>query len=517
MNNFYFTTTLPYVNAKPHIGHALEFVQADVICRRRKSQGDEVLFNVGTDEHGLKMFQKAEELGLPIQEFVNKNAQTFIDFFEAFAINYTNFYRTSAPTHTAVAQGMRNRCSEAGDIYKKSYSGLYCVGCESFKTSKDLISIDTPNWTGWEKIEIAKNMPHMEILSDTEWLTMTQWFWSKRIQVCPDHLTEPVVFEQENYFFRLSKYKEQLTNYYTSTEALLPSNKLNELLNFLEQMEDISISRTKESLPRWVPVPDDDTQVMYVWFDALSNYIWAAGFPDDMDKVEKFWPGVQIFGPDNLRFQCAIRQGMLASAWFPLTKTFLMHGMILGPDGNKMSKTLGNVISPMDQLEKYGAEAVRFYLIAGIPTFGDAAYKEDDLINLRNSHLANAFGNLLSRVITLANKKELSIQSGLVSDKATKKIYATKKHVTHLYNTYELYDAVWNIHDLALRANKYLDEHKPRDKEADPLDVLQTLTDLWAVLRTLIELYTPVIPKHCATAKTMLETQEKWILFQKID
>ncbi len=476
MSPFYFTTTLPYVNAQPHIWHALEFVQADVICRRRKQQGDEVLFNVGTDEHWLKMFQKAEELGMPVQAFVDMNAQTFVDFFEQFSINYTNFYRTSSPTHTAVAQGMWNRCLAAGDIYKKSYTGLYCVGCESFKTAKDLVD-----------------------------------------GKCPDHHTTPINFEQENYFFKLSKYKEQLTTYYTENEALLPTNKLNELLNFLEQMEDISISRTKESLPRGVPVPGDDSQVMYVRFDALSNYIWAAWFPDDMKKVEAFRPGVQIFWPDNLRFQCAIRQGMLASAWFPLTKTFLMHGMILGPDGNKMSKTLGNVISPMDQLEKYGAEAVRFYLIAGIPTFGDAAYKEDDLVHLRNSRLANAFWNLLSRTITLANKKELSLQSGIVSDETARKIYATKKQVIHLYDTYELYDAVLAIHDLALWANKYFDEHKPREKETAPLVALQTITDIGAILQTLIELYTPVIPQHCEQAQKMLTTQEKWVLFQKLD
>ena len=438
-------------------------------------QEDEVLFNVWTDEHGLKMFQKAEELGMPVQAFVDMNANTFVEFFEKFGISYTNFYRTSAPSHIAVAQWMRNRCLAKGDIYKKKYTWLYCVWCESFKTGKDLID-----------------------------------------GKCPDHQTAPIQFEQENYFFKLSAYKDQLKNHYTSTEALLPKNKLNELLNFIDQMEDISISRTKESLPRGVPVPNDPEQVMYVWFDALSNYIWAAWFPDDMEKVEKFWPGVQIFGPDNLRFQCAIRQGMLASAGFPLTKTFLMHGMILWPDGNKMSKTLGNVISPMDQLEKFGADAVRFYLIAWIPTFGDAAYKEDDLINLRNSRLANAFGNLLSRVITLANKKELSLATALLSEQVSEKLYTTKEHITHLYDSYELFEAAWAIHDLALRANKYFDDHKPREKETDPLDAIQTLTDLWWVLRVLIDLYSPLIPDRCLQAKRMLDTQEKGILFDKL-
>lgn len=475
MANFYLTTTLPYVNAQPHIGHALEFIQADVICRRRREQGDEVLFNVGTDEHGLKIFQKAGEVGMSVQAFVGMNVKTFEDFFQAFGIAYTNFYRTSDPKHRDVAQGIWERCLATGDIYKKTYTWLYCVGCESFKTPKDLVE-----------------------------------------GKCPDHQTVPIDFAQENYFFKLAKYKETLITYYTTHEALLPKNKLPELLNFLEHMEDISISRTKESLPRGVPVPNDPDQVMYVWFDALSNYIGAAWFPDDMDKVTAYRPGVQIFGPDNLRFQCAIRQGMLASAWFPLTKTFLMHGMVLGPDGNKMSKTLGNIIWPMEQLEKYGAEAVRFYLIAGIPTFGDASYKEDDLINMVNSRLANAFGNLLSRVITLANKKDVSLSAALLSETVDQKIQATVQTVHHFYDQYELYEAAWAIHDLALRANKYLDENKPRDKEADPLEAMQVLIDLWAVLRTIIALYTPIIPSSCARAQAMLEQQTGGILFEKL-
>lgn len=255
MASFYLTTTLPYVNAKPHIGHALEFVQADIICRRRRQHGDKVLFNVGTDEHGLKIFQKAAELGIPVQQFVDDNAQTFVDFFEQFGISYSNFYRTSATAHRAVAQGMRERCMANGDIYKKRYTGLYCVGCESFKTSKDLTD-----------------------------------------GLCPDHLTAPIDFEQENYFFKLSKYKDILKDYYRSHTALLPENKLSELLNFIENLEDISISRTKESLPRGVPVPGDDEQVMYVRFDALSNYIGAAGFPQDMETAKALQAGcVQIF------------------------------------------------------------------------------------------------------------------------------------------------------------------------------------------------------------------------------
>lgn len=477
MPRFYLTTTLPYVNAQPHIGHALEFIQADVICRRRRSQGDDVLFNVGTDEHGLKIFEKATEAGMDVQSFVDMNVQTFYEFCERFEISYDNFYRTSDPSHRAVAQTMWQRCLANGDIYKKQYAGLYCVGCESFKTPKDLVD-----------------------------------------GICPDHGKVPVQFEQENYFFRLSNYREPLKNYFTSHQALLPENKLSELLNFIDTMEDISISRTKESLPRGVPVPDDPAQVMYVWFDALSNYIGAVGFPDALEEATKRQATcVQIFWPDNLRFQCAIWQAMLLSAWLPCTKTLLMHGMVLGPDGNKMSKTLGNVISPLDQCEQYGTEAVRLYLIAGMPTFGDSAYKEDDLINLYNAHLANAFGNLLSRVIQLANKKEILLTEGTRSPEVQATIDTHHQAASSAYDNFSLYEATTHIHALAQRANKYMDDHKPREKTHSFEYVQQVLYDLWQLCATLIDLYSPVIPHSCALARTMLDTQEKAVLFPKIE
>lgn len=477
MSNFYITTTLPYVNAKPHIGHALEFIQADVIVRRRKFQGDQIIFNVWTDEHGLKMFQKAQEAGMDVKDFVDMNAKTFVDFFAQFGIEYTNFYRTSDPSHREVAQGMRGRCMEKWDIYKKSYTGLYCVGCESFKTPKDLIE-----------------------------------------GKCPDHGVAPVNFEQENYFFRLSNYREPLAKYYRENEVLLPANKLNELLNFVENMEDISISRTKESLPRGVPVPGDEDQVMYVWFDALSNYIGAAGYPHDMQKVADFWPWVQIFWPDNLRFQWAIRQGMLASAGFPFTKTLLMHGMVMGTDGNKMSKTLGNTVDPMDQLVLFGADAVRYYMIAGIPTFWDSAYKPDDLVNMVNSHLADWFGNLLSRVITLANKKEvkLSHDLSLCSEGIKNKLNEFDKTISDYYNNYDLYNAVNSIHELTMFANRYINDIKPRDKETDAEKWIQCLKDLWVVLYALVKYYSPIIPDSSAKAKEMLDTMEKGVLFTKL-
>ncbi len=477
-NPFYITTTLPYANAKPHIGHALEFVQADVIARWHRLSGEDVLLNVGTDENGLKMRQKAQEAGMSVQDFIAMNVQTFTDFFEKFDIHYDYFYRTSLEDHKAVAQEMRKKCQERGDIYKKNYTGLYCVWCESFKTPKDLID-----------------------------------------GKCPDHATEPILFDQGNYFFKLSNYRDELVAYFRDNKVLLPESKLPELLNFLENLEDISVSRTVESLPRWVPVPGDDTQVMYVWFDALSNYLGAIWFPDDMGKVEKFWPGVQIFWPDNLRFQGAIWQWMLASAWFPLTKTLLMHGMVLGNDGNKMSKTLGNVVDPIEQLEKYGIDAMRYYLIAGIPTFGDASYKEVDLINLVNSHLADSFGNLLSRVITLANKKEVALVDdvSVCSTSIHTMLQEQEKIITEYFDAYDLHSAAAAIHDICMYTNKYMNDVKPWDKESDPDIAKQCLQDLGVVIHTLIRFYSVIMPGLATRAQTMIDTMEKGVLFQKIE
>ncbi len=369
MEKFYLTTTLPYVNADPHMGHTLEFVQADIIARymRNKLGKENVFFNVGTDEHGLKMYQKAVENNKTPQEFVDFYSQKFVDFCRMLNISYDNFYRTSSEKHVKVAQEFWKRSLENGYIYKKKYEGLYCVGCEAFKTEKDLVD-----------------------------------------GKCPDHNKEPIQYSEENYFFKLSSFREKLLEYIdNNSEFISPKTKVEELKNFVSDMEDISISRMKKNLPWGIDVPDDPEQVLYVWFDALSNYIGAIGFPNNLDKdyAENMY---QICGPDNLRFQGAIWQGMLMSAGFNNSKKIIVHGTILGPDGVKMSKSLGNIISPFEQLEKYGYEAMRFYLASSFG-FSNSPYKEEDLVNLYNSLLADNFGNLLNRVIHLSNAKNVQI------------------------------------------------------------------------------------------------------------
>jgi methionyl-tRNA synthetase len=479
-NKFYLTTTLPYVNADPHIGHTLEFIQADVIVRyfRQKLGPENVFFNVGTDEHGLKMYTKAKEAGQTPQEYVDYYASRWQEFCKLFQISYDNFYRTTAKSHHEAAQKFWRECLASGDIYKKKYEGLYCVGHESFITEKELVN-----------------------------------------GLCPEHKTKPIWHSEENYFFKLSKYKDQLLAYYDQNpDVLKPAHKLNELKNVINNIEDISISRLKENLPWGIEVPDDPAQVMYVWFDALTNYVTAVGYGSDDEKLKAWWPGVQIFGPDNLRFQCMIWQGMLASAKLPFTRKFLCHGMVLAADGTKMSKTIGNVVSPFEQAEKYGIEPVRYYMISELTTYGDSSYKEDDLRNSFNANLANNYGNLLSRVVHLANAKGIEInQEDKVTAEFKAKVDEFVSRANAFYEDYELQQAVQTANGLSDFGNKYVDETKPWEKTVTPDKAAEVINNLSYLLAKVTELYAPVIPDAAARAEEALEKKEKIILFPKLE
>jgi len=477
-NKFYLTTTLPYVNAELHIGHALEFVQADTIVRyfRNKLGKENVFFNVGTDEHGQKIYNKAPEEGLELKAFVDKYAQRVMDFCKLFNVEYDNFYRTSDPKHHELAQVFWNKCNESGDIYKKEYTGLYCVGCERYLTEKELVD-----------------------------------------GKCPDHHIEPEKKTEENYFFRLSKYRDQLLKWLSeNNEFVKPAYKMDELKEFVSEMEDISISRLRENLPWGIEVPNDPTQMMYVWFDALTNYAIAVGYGSDEERFKQWWGPVQTCGPDNLRFQGAIWQGMLASAGLPQSEKLLVHGMVLGPDGTKMSKTVGNIISPFEQEQKYGAEIVRFYLLTGITTYDDAAYKEDDLVNIYNSRLANNFGNLLNRVIHLANAKgtEMNKEENVESEfKNTVDTYV--KEIESLYEDYEIYLAGEKIDQLADFGNKYITKEEPWSKGTEQAGVI--LNNLSYLLQCVIAAYSPILPISAQKAQSALTNLEKVILFPKIE
>lgn len=364
--SFYLTTTLPYVNADPHIGFALEIVHADIIARSKRLLGREVFFTTGTDEHGQKIFQKAVSEGRDVQEYVDHYAGQFEKLKAALNLSYDAFIRTTNPSHVAAAQELWRLCEEAGDIYKKKYKGLYCVGDEAFIKETDLVDGKCPNHPNMEPIEI----------------------------------------EEENYFFKLSAYQNKLLEYLSQEDVILPDWRREEAIKFVSQgLEDFSISREKARMSWGIPVVGDDTQVMYVWFDALSNYISTLGWPHDAQgNFKKFWvegETVQMAGKDQVRFQSIMWQAMLMSAKLPTTEKLVYHGFITS-GGQKMSKSLGNVIEPFTIVEAYGTDALRYYLARHISPFEDSDFTMERFKELYNADLANGVGNISARILTLA-------------------------------------------------------------------------------------------------------------------
>lgn len=364
--NFYITTTLPYVNAKPHLGFAIEIIRADAIARYQRLIGKNVFFNTGTDEHGVKISQKAQEEGVTAQELCDRNSQAFRDLKDSLNISYDAFIRTTDDRHEKAAQEFWKRCADAGFITKKQYSGLYCKGCELFKTGRDLVDgkcMDHPNMT-------------LEEISE------------------------------ENYFFKYSEFASQLLSLYEKKDFVIPEFRLNEIKNQIKDgLEDFSISRVKEKMEWGIPVPGDDTQVMYVWFDALVNYISTLGWPDGEDFA-KFWNNedstiVQICGKDNLRQQSAMWQAMLASVGLPHTSHILINGFIT-VDGQKMAKSLGNVIDPVEIVNEYGVDALRYFAIRELSPHEDGDFNIDRFKEAYNANLANGIGNLTNRILKMA-------------------------------------------------------------------------------------------------------------------
>ena len=358
---FYLTTAIAYVNSSPHLGFAKEIVMADALARYQRSLGKEVYFLTGTDEHGAKISRAAEKAGLPVEKFVDQNAGKFRELAEVLNVSFDDFIRTSdQKRHFPGAQKMWRQLSEKGDLYKKSYRGLYCVGHEAFVTEKDLLD-----------------------------------------GKCADHGQAPEIIEEENYFFKLSAYTERIKKAIISGElAIAPESRKNEILSFLEEgLEDVSFSRPTRDISWGVPVPGDPEQTIYVWSDALTNYISALGYgQEDETLFKKFWPAnLHIIGKDILRFHAAIWPGMLLSVGLPLPEKIMVHGFITS-HGRKMSKTLGNVIDPFDLVERYGAEAARYYVLREISSFEDGDFTEEKFKESYNANLANGLGNFVSRV-----------------------------------------------------------------------------------------------------------------------
>lgn len=377
---FYLTTTIPYVNSDPHIGYALEVVQADVIARYRRLKGDEVFFNFGTDEHGQKIYAKAIEAKKDPKSYCDEYAAKFNNLKQTLNLSYDNFIRTTDPHHINAAQEFWRRCDKNGDIYKDKYQVKYCVGCELEKTETEL-----------------------------------------KEGRCPIHPNLKIeLIDEENYFFRFSKYKEPLLKLYEENpELVIPDWRLNEIRTFVGGgLKDFSISRIKEKMPWGIEVPGDNRHVMYVWFDALVNYISALGWPEDENgKFKNFWlnekgepNAIQMAGKDNLRQQSAMWQAMLMSAGLPNTKQIFIHGFIT-INGQKMSKSLGNVVNPVDLAKEFGTDAVRYYLLAELNPYEGGDYTREKFIHRYNGDLANGLGNLVARVGKLIEKAEVRLSS----------------------------------------------------------------------------------------------------------
>lgn len=452
MGKYYLTTTLPYVNDKPHLGFAMEIVQADILARYHRLIGDKVIFNTGTDEHGTKIYRAALAQNQPTQDYVDEYAAKFDNLKKALNLSYTNFIRTSDPHHKKAAQEFWKRCLKNGDIYKKNYQTKYCVGCELEKTDSELVG-----------------------------------------DRCPIHPNlEVEILEEENYFFKFSKYQQPLLDLYKSKpDFVLPDFRLKEIKEFVSSgLQDFSISRLKEKLPWGVEVPEDDTQVMYVWFDALVNYISTLGWPEDERNFNDFWPGVQIAGKDNLRQQSAMWQAMLISAGLPTSKQIIIHGFITS-NGAKMSKSLGNVIDPFELVEKYGTEAVRFFIAHKLNAFEDSDVTLERIQESYNANLANGLGNLVARLAKLCDTHNLSgseYQEGF-----------DPKMVKHLEN-YRFNEALAHIWSEIAAADKLVSDKRPWELSQD--DAKPILEDLIKRVQHIGFNLQPILPE---TAEKILK------------
>ncbi len=463
---FYITTTLPYVNADPHIGFALEIVQADALARALRLQGHDVFFNTGTDEHGQKIFEAAQKAGKDVQEYVDYYANEVKKLREVLDLSNDAFIRTTEGYHIEAAQEMWRRCDAAGDIYKKHYEGLYCVGCEEYKTEREL--------------ENGRCLLHPTL--------------------------EPQTIAEENYFFRFSKYQDKLLEYLSRPDSIIPEWRRTEAIEFVKAgLEDFSISREKERLSWGIPVPGDDNQVMYVWFDALTDYISTLGWPTDPEgKFKKFWEGghvLQMAGKDQVRFQSLMWQAMLMSAQVKNTDQIFYHGFIVS-NGQRMSKSLGNVISPYDLVKKYGTDATRYLLLRHAHPFQDSDVTWEKLDEWYNAGLANGLGNLASRVMKMA--EEHLTESVTVPEREDFSEYFA---LLDAFKFNEACDLVWQK---IAEADVKIQETQPfKVVKEDPEKGRALIADLAVRLYTIGRMLNPLMPATSQIIKDAVKANKK--------
>ncbi len=463
----YITTTLPYVNDNPHMGHVLEFVQADALARMWRAEGSEVFFNTGTDEHGQKILQKAQEEGRDVQEYVDYFANRFQKVLQDLNISNDAFIRTTDAHHVAAAQEIWKRCVARGDIYKKQYTGLYCIGCEMFVKESDLVDGACPHHTGTQLQEIT----------------------------------------EENYFFALSKYQDQLLEYLSREDCIMPDWRREEAINFVKNgLEDFSISREKERLTWGIPVPGDDSQVMYVWFDALTNYISTLGWASsDESNFKKFWQEgsvLQLAGKDQVRFQSIMWQAMLLSAGVKNTDTVFYHGFITS-EGKKMSKSLGNVISPFEVVEKYGVEATRYILLRHVHATDDSDITWEKMDEWYAAHLVNGLGNLASRIMKLA---ETNLEEAI----AVEHLHVDQTLVREPLETCNFAGAIDFLWEEMTRLDEHIAETEPyKVVKTDPQQGKAMITELVEELYGVSTLLAPFLPETSETILTAIKENKK--------
>ncbi len=492
MEKFYITTSIAYTNAPPHIGFALELIQADVLARYNRLQGKDIYFLTGTDEHGTKVEKAAKEAGKTPQEFVDQISQKFQKLTQSLNISNTDFIRTTdTKRHLPAVEKVWKKLQENNDLYKQKYKGFYCSGCEAFLTKKDLVE-----------------------------------------GKCPHHQKEPQIIEEENYFFRLSKYQDRLKEVIEKDELkIIPEERKNEILSFIAQgLEDISFSRSKKRLKWGFSVPGDDEQVIYVWCDALTNYISALGFATNSDNFQKFWPAdVHCIGKDILRFHAVYWPAILLSLNLPLPKSILVHGFIT-VEGQKMSKSLGNVIDPFELVEKYGAEAVRYYLLREIPTTRDGDFSYQKFEKRYNDDLAKGLGNLVARVVGIARKLKAPAcrqarqnskiktppagRAGTTqSPKLQNNIETAQKKYHKAIEEFKLNEALIVIWELVGFCDKLIEEKRLWEEKEENR---QEIENLVATIKIIAKLLEPFLPKTSEKIVEQLESNDLTPLFPRV-
>jgi methionyl-tRNA synthetase len=467
---FYISTAIDYPSEKPHIGHALEKIQADVLARYKRLQGFDVHFSVGTDEHGLKIQRYAQKAGKDPQGFVDEMSEHFRDLWRILNISNDDFIRTTEERHEKVVQELIRKIYEKGDIYKGKYKGLYCVDCESYYLPKDL-----------------------------------------KDNLCPVHNKPVDKIEEETYFFKMSQYQKQLLRYINQNKNfILPQSKRNEILNRLkEPLQDLSISRKEV---KWgTPLPIDKKFTVFVWIDALINYLTTINYPKE--EFKKFWPAdIQLIGKDIVWHHSVIWGSLLLSLGLPLPKTIFVHGFIIS-GGQKMSKSLGNVIDPFELVEKYGTDAVRYFLLREISPFEDGDFTYERFKERYNADLAGGLGNLVARVLTMAEKK--NIEKATFSQVALRSFIDTSRiGYQKAIRDFKFNEALSTVWKIIGGLDRYIERERPWENSENSN---QVISNLLSALTEIAKLLEPFLPETSAKILEQLKTKKGKPLFPRLN